>query len=44
MIAAREGGNVARVAKEDLEAKLNEKIITKNNKKGIILFEESKKL
>ena len=40
MIIAREGGNVAKVAKDSLEAKLNEKIVTKNNKIGVILIEE----
>ena len=43
MMVAREGGNVARVAKEDLESKLNEKIVTNNNKIGVIFVEESKK-
>lgn len=40
---AREGGNVAKVAKEDLESKLNEKIVTNNNKIGIIFVEKIKK-
>ena len=40
MIAAREGGMVAKVAKDSLESKLNEKIVTKNNKIGIIFVEE----
>ena len=43
MIAAREGGMVARVAKDNLETKLKEKIVNKNNKGGFILSEEIKK-
>ena len=43
MITAREGGMVAKTAKDSLEAKLNEKIVTNNNKIGVILFEEGKK-
>ena len=37
---AKIGGNVAKVAKDNLEDKLNEKIVTKNNKIGIIFVEE----
>ena len=34
---------LAKLGKDNLEAKLNEKIVTKNNKIGIILTKESKK-
>ncbi len=40
MIAAREGGMVAKGAKDNLEDKLKEKIVIKNNKVGIILVKE----
>ena len=37
---AKVGGNVAKIAKDNLEEKLNEKIVTKNNKIGIIFIED----
>lgn len=37
---AKVGGNVAKIAKDNLEDNLKEKIVTKNNKIGIIYIEE----
>ena len=37
---AKVGGNVAKIARDNLEEKLNEKIVTKNNKIGIIFIED----
>ena len=39
----KENMMVVRVAKEDLVSKLNEKIVTNNNKIGVIFVKESKK-
>jgi len=39
---AKIGGNVAKVAKDNLEENLKEKIVTTNNKIGIIFIEDSK--
>ena len=40
MKIAKVGGNVAKVAKDNLESNLNEKIVTRNNKIGIIYLED----
>ena len=37
---AKVGGNIAKIAKDNLEENLNEKIVTKNNKIGYIYIED----
>ena len=39
---AKVGGNVAKVAKDNLEHNLNEKVVTRNNKIGFIYFKDTK--
>ena len=43
MIIAKEGGMELRLKKDKLEDKLNEKIVIKNNKIGVIFVNEEKK-
>ena len=39
---AKVGGNVAKVARDNLESNLNEKIVTRNNKIGVVYLEDIK--